>query len=616
MNNIMHIKGGQSFPYDSDLSLFEILLKKGGGLWKGDSPCGGKGTCGKCKIKAWGEGLSPVTEKEKTSLTPRQIQDGYRLACLTYSRGPVTVDPESSLHEGAIIQQDHHSFGITDSPLTLVELTLPPCSLEDQRDTLTTIRAEAGLKGWEGWEELSFPYHVLAKLPGRTDSPVSLRITLMDGRPVDISEIGATEPLRTGLVIDLGTTTVVCYLVDTNRGDVIDTAAAMNAQKSRGGDVISRIEYACQGKDALLEMKTVMGDQLQELAAQLMRGREYEPEMVLITGNPTMIHLLAGLDPKGIAQAPFVPQITETLVLTCGDLGWERFVHVPLVLPASLSGYIGSDILAGVIYTGMGDARENTLLLDLGTNGELVMGNREKMLSCSCAAGPAFEGANISAGMAGVSGAVSHIEWEGEFYSFKTIADEPARGICGTGIIDVTALLLERGIVDETGRFLEEDELPHLKKDCRHRLVTLENGDRAFLVAGTDEGAERDVYFTQRDVREVQMARAAIAGAVLTLLRERGIELDQLEQVYLAGGFGFWLREKSAIRIGLIPGACAGRVKVVGNSSGKGGLQMALDRGKLAQAEELRQRITYLELSSNLMYQNDFVMSMTFPGGQ
>jgi uncharacterized 2Fe-2S/4Fe-4S cluster protein (DUF4445 family) len=609
MENMIHIQGGESFSYEVGESLFTILTRRNKGVWYGDSPCGGKGTCGKCKVSVIGNDLPPLSEKEKTSLTVKEQDEGVRLACLLVPWGEVTInlDKENSLD--AVIQQDHLDLENSDSPLSAINIVLPPCSLEDQRDTLSALREEAEKKGVP---QLNIPFSLLSSLPGRTDTTMTLRIILLNGIPIDIREDDSTEKKLTGAVIDLGTTTVVLYLVDLIHGKVIDTTAAMNAQKSRGGDVISRIDYACQNPESLKELQETIGHQLQNMAGLLMNKHGIKPDLFLITGNPTMVHLLTGLNPRGIAQAPFVPQITETLTLDCGILGWNDYSGTPLILPASLSGYIGSDILAGVIFTEMDRAEKNTILLDLGTNGELVMGNHENMLACSCAAGPAFEGANISAGMAGIAGALSHVDWESENYSFKTIADEPAVGICGTGIIDLMALLLDKGIVDETGRFLDDNELPSLNEDLRRRIVSLEGG-RAFLAADKSDGATKSIYFTQKDVREVQMARAAIAGAVLTLLRERNIELEDLDKFYLAGGFGFWLREESAIRIGLIPSGCSGKVEVVGNSSGKGGLLMALDKNKLARADQLRREISYLELSSNLMYQNDFIMSMTFP---
>jgi len=601
MDNILHMGEGRTFSYTPEKTLYQNLWEQG--LWTGDAPCGGKGTCGKCKIIVSGENLPPLSEKELKSLTPFERQQGFRLACLIRTSGEIHVSVGKG-EEGALIQQDHFSPEETDPPVKALTVEIPPASLEDQRDTLTALREE-GAKHYDITLDIS--YSLISSLPCRAEEePLRLSLLCLEDRVVAVKRAaGEGVPPLYGAVVDLGTTTVVLYLVDLNRGEVVDTIAAMNSQRARGGDVISRIEYAEQGPDNLSEMGKIIGSQLTRMADEAADRQGVRPDMFLICGNPTMIHLLGGFNPSGIARAPFVPLVTETLYLKGKSLFLPGYEKASLILPACLSGYIGSDILSGVLYTGMDTQDEHSLLLDLGTNGELVLGNWEGLIACSCAAGPAFEGANISAGMAGVAGAVSHVEWEGDDYAYETIAAEPAAGLCGTGIIDVMALLLEKGIVDETGRFLDEEELT-VSGALRERVITDENGDRAFLVA-------RDITFTQRDVREVQMARAAIAGAVTTLLRERHIDLDQVHRVYLAGGFGFWLREVSAIRIGLIPPECAGKVQVVGNSSGKGGILMALDRSKLARADELRKEVEYLELSCNREYQNDYIMAMTFP---
>jgi uncharacterized 2Fe-2S/4Fe-4S cluster protein (DUF4445 family) len=607
-DNILHMGEGRTLSYAPDKTLYQNLWEQG--LWTGDAPCGGKGTCGKCKIIVTGGHQPPLSEKELISLTPYERQQGFRLACLIKTSGEIHVSPGRG-EEGAVIQQDHFSPDETDPPVKALTVDIPPASLEDQRDTLTALREE-GAKHFDLTLDIS--YSLISSLPCRSDEgDMRLSLLCLEDRVVAVKRAaGEGVPPLYGAIVDLGTTTVVLYLVDLNRGEVADTIAAMNSQRARGGDVISRIEYAEQGPDNLSEMGKIIGSQIARMADEAAGRQGIRPDLFLICGNPAMIHLLGGFNPSGIARAPFVPLVTETLYLKGKSLFLPGYERASLILPACLSGYIGSDILSGVLYTGMDTQDELSLLLDLGTNGELVLGNREGLAACSCAAGPAFEGANISAGMAGVAGAVSHVEWEGEVYAYKTIAAEPAAGLCGTGIIDVMALLLEKGIVDETGRFLDEEELT-IPDSLKARVITDGNGDRAFLVAAEADRGGRDITFTQRDVREVQMARAAIAGAVTTLLRVRNIALDEVSRVYLAGGFGFWLREVSAIRIGLIPPECAGKVQVVGNSSGKGGILMALDRSKLARADELRKEIEYLELSCNPEYQNDYIMAMTFP---
>ncbi|MDC7239103.1 MAG: ASKHA domain-containing protein, partial [Spirochaetales bacterium] len=413
------------------------------------------------------------------------------------------------------------------------------------------------------------------------------------------------------LAVDIGTTTVVAYLLDLETGERIGSASALNSQKAYGADVISRIEYIGENPERLKELQTRIVVQIEELCFRVLNetGRSEEDLLgIFAAGNTTMMHFLQGLSPRSLAEAPFLPVSTVTMILTPGEINsnlpdWMRFILLP-----SLSAYIGADIIAGILSTEMAETDELCLLVDIGTNGEIALGNRDKMTSCSTAAGPAFEGANIRCGSAGVPGAVSAVSGKGSSISWETIGGKQMTGICGSGIIDLTAYLLKSGLADYTGRLQDESDWGDSPAEGAEFLMEVDGELRFVWTDGVKE-----LYFSQKDLREVQLAKGSIAAGISTLIKESGSTMDDIKHVYLAGGFGSYINTDSALAVGLLPEELRGKIRSVGNSCGGGVIRCALSREEMEKCERIKKNCGYVELSSHPGFQEEYMMSMYFP---
>lgn len=408
-----------------------------------------------------------------------------------------------------------------------------------------------------------------------------------------------------GYAIDIGTTTVVVYLVRLDTGEILDNRSSLNPQTSYGGDVITRIQYTDEHAGGLVLLQKVIVKQLDHLMKELMKAHgilaEHIREIVAV-GNPTMIHLLAGKNPSGIAVAPFITTIEGPLSLMAADVGFADFPLAALILPGGVSAYIGSDVTVGVLSSHIMDETLPVLYIDIGTNGEIVLFDGKEISCCSSAAGPAFEGASIAQGMGAVEGAIDRVwlDEEGRV-AHSTIGGTPAVGICGSAIIDILALLLDMGLVDETGAM--DDEHP-LSEKYLHTC----NGSLAFRITDT-------VRFTHADVRQVQLAKAAIAAGSAVLLIEAGLEVSSLGSVVIAGGFGSFINARSAQRIGLLPQVSLERIIAIGNAAGRGALDVLLLEGEGRNVEQIRESSRYIELSSSELFNEQYIEQMMFMEG-
>ncbi len=408
-----------------------------------------------------------------------------------------------------------------------------------------------------------------------------------------------------GYAIDIGTTTVVVYLVRLDTGEILDNRSSLNPQTSYGGDVITRIQYADEHAGGLLLLQKVIVRQLDLLMKDLMETHRIHRECIreiVAVGNPTMIHLLAGKDPSGIAVAPFIPTIDGPLHLMASDVGFSDLPHVDLILPGGVSAYIGSDVTVGVSSSHILDATRPVLYIDIGTNGEIVLFDGKDVFCCSSAAGPAFEGASITQGMGAVGGAIDRVWLDEEGgVAYSTIGGSVAVGICGSAIIDILALLLDMGLVDETGAM--DDKHPLAK-----RYLHTHNGSLAFRITDT-------VGFTPSDVRQVQLAKAAIAAGSAVLLTEAQLDVSSLGSVVIAGGFGSFINASSAQRIGLLPQVSLDRIIAIGNAAGRGALDVLLVEDEGRNVEQIRKRARYIELSSSELFNEQYVEQMMFMEG-
>ena len=399
------------------------------------------------------------------------------------------------------------------------------------------------------------------------------------------------DPARPGylLAFDIGTTTVVGYLLDES-GKELASASMLNPQSPFGADVISRIQLALNGDADAMTACIRVG--LAKLTQEACRKAGVEPSqigVVSVVGNPCMQQLFLGMSVKNLATVPFAPSITASNITSAKDIVpiWENAV---LLTPPDIAGYVGADTMGCILSTRMYASDEITLMVDIGTNGEMALGNKARMTACSTAAGPALEGAKIKFGMRGAPGAIDHVWVEDGALRCSVIGDGEAKGICGSGLIDAVASLLELGLLNARGRLQTPDEL---------------DGERIARLTDT-------VYITQNDIREVQMAKGAIAAGISLMAQALGIEISQIDKVLLAGAFGSFLKPESACRISLLPPELLDKITAVGNAAGSGAKMMACSKEEFSRTDALISHIEFIELASLPDFQREFAKNMRF----
>ncbi len=555
-----------------------------------DSPCGGRGICGKCKAVILKGSLQDPSPAEIELLTAAELKKGVRLACLTMIDDDLDVLLEEYPDKANILTSHTGFKEKLDPVIKKIAVTLPCPGLEDQRDDLSRLSDSLKIK------EPSISLDLRQNL-----SQIIRKGNYSVTAAVYENTILALEPDNTeidnyGIVVDIGTTTVAGYLLNLTTGHIIDIVSELNRQKIFGEDVISRIDYSIQNKNGLHLLQDKITGQIRDMTEFLQRNNNINTENIyslMITGNTTMIHLFTGMDPANIAAAPFIPAATDLMIYPASEFNFKLPACTAYILPC-ISGYIGADIVSGIIAANLDKTENLSLLIDIGTNGEIVLGNKEGIVCCSTAAGPAFEGACISNGTGGIPGAVDHVYLNGNDIKFTTIENKPPVGICGSGIIDTAAVLLQAGLIDYTGK--------------------ITNTESSIVIAKKGEsGDNKPVCFNQKDIREVQNAKAAIAAGIKTLMYELGKNPEDIKNVYLAGGFGSFILKESALAIGLIPEEFKNRIKVIGNAAGLGAITVLLSKKAFKRAAKIRESASYIELSSNSFFNTEYIENIHFP---
>ena len=605
---ILYGENEKTLSGQEEQSLHEILSSDEQALL--ESPCGGKGKCGKCKCKILEGITSPVTDQEKKLLSDRDRENGVRLACLTRPESDLTIKVRvnTSVH----IMAKGVDFDTEILPnIRKTHVKLDPPSLEDQRDDFARLKEQLGSGIFH------MPLKELYKLP-RILRENDYNVTAVHDRNYIITvEPNDTSKNNFGIAVDIGTTTVVAYLIDLSTGKQIDVASGLNKQKAHGQDVISRINYTLQHDDGIEQLRKRIINQINNMIWDLAERNNIAIEniySITLAGNTTMLHLAAGLPPGNIASVPFIPVAKNRMTFLADDVGIGIPKGASVYMLPSISGYVGADIVAATLASGLFFGDAFSLLIDIGTNGEIVLGNRDGLLCCSTAAGPAFEGATIKHGIGGIAGAINTVSLDDHSIQFTTINDTHAIGICGSGIVDAVAMLLDAGIVDETGRMLSADEITtEIGKSLIPQLIEDNGQPGIVLVKGEQTENKQPIVLTQKDVREVQLAKASIAAGIQTLLKEAGKTSADIDIIYLAGGFGSFIDKTNAIRIGLMPAELLDRVKVIGNAAGTGAVLSLISENCLAECDRIAENAAYVELSSSIDFQNEYVDNMYFP---
>jgi len=433
---------------------------------------------------------------------------------------------------------------------------------------------------------------------------------------IDIENCDTTKNSY-GIAFDIGTTTVAGYLVDLNTGEELSAVAKANPQIIYGDDVISRIGFAQKQKENLEILQREIVNTLNEIIREAARRAGVNINniyKITVAGNTCMHHLLLGLDPSYIAPSPYIPVIKENLNLKAKDI--PKLILEPTaniyILP-NISAFVGADIVAGILAICMWENEKISLFIDLGTNGEIVLGSKKKMWTCSTAAGPAFEGARISSGMRAEEGAIDKVKMDNKFITYRVIKDGKVRGICGSGLIDLIAELVKLGLINKSGKLIDREECnPNLSEEIKKRIINGQKGNKFLLVKAKETENRKSIYLTQRDIREVQLAKAAIFAGIKILLKEVNIPQEDIQKILLAGAFGNFIDKKSAIRIGLIPYLPLEKIESVGNAAGRGAEITLLSEKTREICEKISKDIKYIELSSRADFQEEFVEAMFF----
>jgi len=590
-----------------------------------NTPCGGKGICGKCKILI-NKGITAATQIEEEVLSEEEIKKGFRLACQTELFKDTIIEIPSEIRlnfkriftsnlKGDINRiKNNLSLGTN---LKKVFLDLEKPSLDDQRPDWERIKDGLSSKKIENISNLKVAVEILKKIPDVIrKSDFKITVTVQNNEIIDI-EKGDTTKNSYGIAFDIGTTTVAGYLVNLKTGEELSAVAKTNPQVVHGDDVISRIGFTQKQKENLEILQKEIVNTLNEIIkettqrAKINRSNIYE---TVIVGNTCMNHLFLGLNPSNIAPSPYVPVIKESLSLKARDipeLALKPSVNV-YMLP-NISAFVGADIVAGILSTSMWREDKIILFVDLGTNGEIVLGSRERLWTCSTAAGPAFEGARISAGMRAAEGAIYKVKIDNKFITYKAIKDGKVRGICGSGLIDLIAELVKLGLINKSGKLINREECnPKLSEEIRNRIIKGQKGNKFLLVKGKETENGKPIYITQRDIREVQLAKAAIYAGIKILLKEVNISPEDIQKILLAGAFGNFINKESAIRMGLIPQLPLKKVESVGNAAGRGAEITLLSEKTRKICEKISKDIKYIELSSRADFQEEFIKAMFF----
>ncbi|MEW6504654.1 MAG: ASKHA domain-containing protein [Chloroflexota bacterium] len=626
---VLFLPTGKAGRVKQGLTLLEAARRLGVRI---ESACGGEGWCGQCAVRIW-EGrfgssgrmsalshLSPPDEAELYELTVRGMPSGSRLACLARLLGDVCVITGDELYPlpGFLNKTLQEGVFEVDPVIQLCWLRLNS-SFSDLPSLSEEVHFSLGERFGTSaveWEETALQALPAAAVEGGG----SVTLTVWQERRVLRVQPGFQERAL-GLAVDIGTTTLAVYLCDLRSGALLATVTGLNPQTAWGLDVISRIAFCNQNADGLVQLQNAVIAAINDLAEQAARSANFRLEDVVDcvwVGNSVMLHLALGMNPASLGESPFKPQFSDALDLSAGRVGLRLNPGARLHVLPPIAGYVGADAVAAILAAGLNQREELTLLVDAGTNGEIVLGNRHRLICTSSPTGPAFEGGNITFGMRAVPGAIERVRIEratwrvrykviGESdWSSELPLDKPAAaaGICGSGVLEAVAEMYTTGLLLPNGRFNAQIPSPAWQKK--------DDGELVFVLAeGAQSATGTPIYLTQKDVRAVQLAKAALRSGCDLLLSAMRISAPQ--RLLLAGAFGSLLDPLHAMQIGMIPSLPPGQVQAVGNAAGEGACLALLSRRKREEARQIARFTEHLDLPTDPTFQNHYVAALAFP---
>ncbi|MGI8864656.1 MAG: ASKHA domain-containing protein [Solirubrobacteraceae bacterium] len=597
---------GAEFRVPSGTPVFDAASWNGIAI---DSTCGGHGTCKKCKVRIV-SGEMPVSSVDPRAFTGDERREGWRLACRAPARADLVIEvpPLQTRPKAAMVGVGRHV--ILRPSVQKRHLVLEEPTMEDQRPDLQRVL--------DGIDDLEPTTSVdLLRTLGQTLRTSNFDVTAVvcDEELIDV-EPGDTTARRFAIAFDLGTTTVVATLIDLNRGTPVAVRPMLHRQQPYGADVITRISATMMDDHALGALRERAHETMAELVGEvLVEGAVGAREVYEITvcGNVTMMQLALGIDPEPLSMAPFVVATHTFPPATAADFGVEIHPRAPAFVFPSLGAYVGGDIVAGMLATGLTRDKRLRLFIDVGTNSEIALGSNERVLATAAPAGPAFEAAQIKCGMRAAEGAIEGVKVDGDALTLQVIGDTEAIGMCGSGLVDAVAELVRSGLLDHSGRFIPDEQAAGLFPALATRLTRI-GEERVFVLQWRGEDPATSVFLSQRDVRELQFAKASIATGWQILVKDLGVQAEDISQVLLAGSFGAFLTPVSAVRIGLVPKLALPRIVSAGNVAGEGAKIAALSLRERAEAASILREVEYVELSGRADFNDLFIDQLAFPG--
>jgi uncharacterized 2Fe-2S/4Fe-4S cluster protein (DUF4445 family) len=600
---------GRRVRVPPETRIFQAASEAGIGI---RTECGGEGICGKCRVIVKNKSaVNEVTDAETTHLSPKEIDSGYRLACRTILKQNVTVMvPEESRIGARKIQISGLERPVPLNPsVKKFHVVLPKPTLSDVRPDFKRLLDH--LEDAHGLKKLEIDYELLRKLPDiLRDANWDFTLAIWDDRLIIAVEAGDTSDKLLGLAIDIGTSKIVGYVVDLMTSRTVGIGSIENPQIMHGEDVISRITFAMAGSEQLRVLQRLAVEGVNDVLHEACTQANVDPDDIYeatVAGNTAMHHFLLAIQPKYLALSPYTPAVKRSINVKTQELGIK--IHrngVVYVLP-TIAGFVGADAVGDVLSSGIHESQELSLLLDIGTNTEVFVGNAEDILSCSCASGPAFEGAHIKNGMKAVTGAIEKVRISPDTYEveYETIGDVKPVGLCGSAMVDVVAEMLKREIINHHGRFSPNIKTPRLKTV---------NTVPEFVLAWENETATRkEITVTQKDINEIQLAKAAMFTGCSILMKRKSVKREDLDRVFIAGAFGSYINPENAKSIGLVPDVPTEKIKFVGNTAVTGAKMALISREARETAEALSKRIRYLELAIDPDFSQEFTYALVIP---
>lgn len=587
-------------------------------------PCGGQGRCGRCAVIVE-SGAQSIRRRSAIRLTTADVEAGYALACQSVIEGDaaIFIPEQETLERRLVTDKTARRIAVPfpydsarDQTVRAFSLFLDPPSLDNAVDDFARLE---GALAAHNIHDLEIPLPLLRELGSRLRE-ADWQVTAIvetdnwrqpDGPPrlIDLIPGTDTQVCSYGVAIDIGTTTVSVHLVNLLSGEVVDTAAEYNGQIARGEDVISRIIYASKN-GGLGELGALVRGTINEVINRLIQRNHIEPDHIYkatVAGNTTMMHLFLGLPPASIRLTPYIPTVNQPLPLLASDASLD--IH-PLATVDCLPGvasYVGADITAGVLASGLAGADELTLFIDVGTNGEMALGNKDWLVTCACSAGPAFEGAGVVCGMRATRGAIEEVWINGQTFepTYRVIGDTKPKGICGSGLISLVAELFITGVVDKGGRFKMELLTPRLREG--------EHGPEYVLAWAGETHMGRDIVITKVDIDNLLRAKAAIYAGFTVLAQSVGVDLADVQKLLIGGAFGKYINVEKAVQIGLLPDMPWDRFHFLGNTSVLGAYMALLSREARSQIKAIAEKMTYIELSADNTFYDAFISALFLP---